>query len=92
MTIFNSASGINFFQPRFINWSYRKRGTVHRIHKNTNNIIDIFIISTLKLINDIQNELNPHVASFTKGISYPPKNTVTMTALLINILMYSANK
>ena len=30
---------------------------------------DILIIITLKLINDIQNELNPQDVSFTNGIS-----------------------
>ena len=34
---------MNFFQPRFINWSYLKRGIVHRIHMNTNKKITILV-------------------------------------------------
>ena len=67
--IFINANGINFFQPKSINWSKRKRGIVHLIQMNTNRKKNIFDISTPKLINVIQNELNPQDASFTKGIS-----------------------
>src|SRR4029453_12588091 len=41
-----NAKGINFFQPRFINWSYRKRGMVQRIQINTNKKKNDFPINT----------------------------------------------
>ena len=69
MIIFTNASGINFFHPRFISWSYRKRGMVHRIHKNRNRKNPILVIITAKLMAVIQKELNPQDASFTNGIS-----------------------
>ena len=90
--IFNSANGINFFHPRFINWSYRKRGMVQRIQINTNRKKMIFVMMTLKLINVSSQFGISHAASFTNGISYPPKYKVDITAALTNILMYSANR
>ena len=40
-SIFKIESGINIFQPKFINWSYLNLGIVHRIHikKNMKNNI-----------------------------------------------------
>jgi hypothetical protein len=87
-----NASGISFFHPRFINWSYRKRGMVQRIQINTNKKKNDFASNTTNPMMAKRFGDKPQLASFTKGISYPPKNNVDITAPLINILTYSANK
>ena len=81
---------MNFFQPRFINWSYLKRGIVHRIHMNTNKKITILVNKASKP--NTAATLGDSIFSSKKGISYPPKNKQAITALLIIIFTYSAKR
>ena len=91
-TIFIRAKGINFFQPRFINWSYLNLGMVHLTHINKNKKKAIFA----KNINPPSSAkifvLRVLLASLKNGISYPPKYKQLINALAANIFIYSLNK
>ncbi len=67
-TMFSNASGINPFNPRFINWSYLKRGSVHRIHMNIKIRMKVFVIN--EIMPPYSRRAQPdHVDSSTNGIS-----------------------
>ena len=84
------AKGNKAFHPKRINWSYLKRGSVHRIHINTNPKKVILTKNTSVPI--IVSALWDKPKSSINGKLYPPKNKAEIIADEINILMYSANR
>ena len=92
MSIFTNAKGIKLFQPRFINWSYLKRGNVQRINIKNNINPTAFAISTPTPMSENNQGATCKATQSIPGKLYPPKNKVLKITEVINILMYSANK
>jgi hypothetical protein len=71
INIFASASGINFFHPRSINWSYLNLGIVHLTHMNKKRKKMIFANNATnpKIATVFAPKVKESVASSTNGIS-----------------------
>jgi hypothetical protein len=87
------ANGVRTFQHRYMSWSTRKRGNVQRTHICTK--------MKKKPLIRIQNtpQMGPFVHSFNKrgprlgsGEFQPPKKSVEIITLTMNMLAYSAKK
>ena len=91
--IFASASGSITFQPRFINWSYLKRGIDQRTQIKKNRIGISYAAKTLNwAIASIGEPVGKASFSYKKGTSQPPKKRRTIIADAVTIFAYSAKK
>src|SRR5690625_1609578 len=88
-TIQISDSGIRTFQPSFMNWSYRRRGSVPRSQTNT-------AISSTTLPRNHNSGHQPVlnipslIVEIGQGARQPPRNNVVAIAETLTMLMYSA--
>src|SRR5688572_32582137 len=90
--MYASARGSMNFQPSDISWSYLKRGNVHRTHmkKKRKNRSFAKKMSTERMVSHPLN--GPMLSRGVNGTSYPPKNSVTISALAVTMFAYSAMK
>src|SRR5260221_10273570 len=88
MMMLITAIGRNTFQPSFISRSYLSRGTVQRTQTKTKRQMQTFIVKKIIVSSD-----DHHVpGSCHQGISQPPKKSVTVSAEMAAIDMYSDMK
>src|ERR1044071_6905500 len=87
-TMFATASGRNTFQPILIRMSYFSRGIVQRTQTNTKSTKPTFARNASAEIRK-----PPSVAgSLSHGTSQPPKKSVTTSADIVVMAMYSDMK
>src|SRR5436189_666952 len=88
ITMLRIARGKNTFQPIFISRSYFSRGIVQRTQTKTNSSTE-----TLTRKNSAESTKPCHVGgSLYQGMSQPPRNSVTTSADIVPMAMYSAMK
>ena len=105
ISIFANARGNKTFHHRFINWSYRKRGTVQRTHIKKR-ILIVTLAKKTKMLKRppstpsqppneplIRSQWKP-CAGFHHGIGrcQPPRKSVTMMAEPVIMAAYSPRK
>ena len=89
--MFASANGKNRRQPKSINWSYRKRGHIHRTQMNPNRNTNTFARKIATCAMPPGNV----VAVWSRpkhGSVQPPKNSVTIIADARIMFAYSPMK
>ena len=93
ISIHAKASGVNTFQHRVINWSTRKRGSVHRIHICTPTKANTFnIVQNMPQAAPVVQSAKRTLPMFGKGVFHAPRNRITATIDTKNIIEYSAKK
>src|ERR1044071_432870 len=87
-TMLATASGKNTFQPIFIRMSYLRRGIVQRTQTKTKSR------NPTLARNEIADRRNPVTVagSLYQGTSHPPRNSVTTSADIVVMAMYSDMK
>src|SRR4029078_6793366 len=88
--MYASATGRRHFQPNAMSWSYRKRGSVQRIHMMKKIQKNVFTKNMRWL--RITQYHTPVSSARVNGMSQPPKNRVATIALTVTTLAYSAMK
>ena len=90
-TMFASASGMNRRHPKSINWSYRKRGSIHRTQMNTPSNTKTFPrkmpIWAVPPRIVVAGSFKPNIGSVQ-----PPKKSVTIMPEAAIMLVYSPMK
>src|ERR1019366_1931438 len=86
--MYASESGSRIFQPSAMSWSYRKRGSVQRIHI-TKKIQKNVLAKKHAPVTTVWSS-PPRSSQWVNGMSQPPKNRVATIAATVTICAYSA--